>query len=380
MKKLALNLENVTKTFQKDDGYITAVDAVNLQVEEGEMVTFLGPSGCGKTTTLRMVAGFELPTSGAITIRGLDMTNTPVNKRKIGFVFQNYALFPHMSVYNNVAYGLKARGEKDNAIKDKVREALLLVGLKNTENRYPSQLSGGEQQRVALARVIVMEPNLLLMDEPLSNLDAKLRIHMRTEIRKLQKKLGITCLYVTHDQSEALSMADRIVVMNKGKVEQVGTAFEIFSNPQSLFVADFIGQANIIHLEVTSLKDEMLSVTTHNGGTFTARCIVPDHIDKAVESYQVGKDAALVIRPESITVIPYKGGEQSFNAIVTSSIFVGSHVEYELTLENGEMVKAFIPYTNNMQIFNEDERVSFVIDPVNALFLPRKKRRAHDDK
>ncbi|NBK22278.1 MAG: ABC transporter ATP-binding protein [Spirochaetia bacterium] len=375
MKKLALNLENVTKTFQKDDGYITAVDAVNLQVEEGEMVTFLGPSGCGKTTTLRMVAGFELPTSGAITIRGMDMTNTPVNKRKIGFVFQNYALFPHMSVYNNVAYGLKSRGEKDKAIKDKVKEALLLVGLKNTENRYPSQLSGGEQQRVALARVIVMEPNLLLMDEPLSNLDAKLRIHMRTEIRKLQKKLGITCLYVTHDQSEALSMADRIVVMNKGKVEQVGTAFEIYSNPQSLFVADFIGQANIIHLEVTSIKEDMIEVITHNGGTFNARCIVPDHIDKAVESYQVGKDAALVIRPESITVVPYKGGEQSFNAVVTSSIFVGSHVEYELTLENGEMVKAFIPYTNNMQIFNEDERVSFVIDPVNALFLPRKKKK-----
>ena len=374
MKKLALNLENVTKTFQKDDGYITAVDAVNLQVEEGEMVTFLGPSGCGKTTTLRMVAGFELPTSGAITIRGLDMTNTPVNKRKIGFVFQNYALFPHMSVYNNVAYGLKARGEKD--IKDKVREALLLVGLKNTENRYPSQLSGGEQQRVALARVIVMEPNLLLMDEPLSNLDAKLRIHMRTEIRKIQKKLGITCLYVTHDQSEALSMADRIVVMNKGKVEQVGTAFEIYSNPQSLFVADFIGQANIIHLEVTSLNKDMIEVTTHNGGTFSARCIVPDHIDSSVESYTVGKDAALVIRPESITVVPYKGGELSFNAIVTTSIFVGSHVEYELTLENGEMVKAFIPYTNNMQIFNEEERVSFVIDPVNALFLPRKKKKS----
>lgn len=372
MKKLALNLENVTKKFQKDDGYITAVDAVNLQVEEGEMVTFLGPSGCGKTTTLRMVAGFELPTSGAITIRGLDMTNTPVNKRKIGFVFQNYALFPHMSVYNNVAYGLKARGEKD--IKDKVREALLLVGLKNTENRYPSQLSGGEQQRVALARVIVMEPNLLLMDEPLSNLDAKLRIHMRTEIRKIQKKLGITCLYVTHDQSEALSMADRIVVMNKGKVEQVGTAFEIYSNPQSLFVADFIGQANIIHLEVTSIKEDMIEVTTHNGGLFSARCIVPDHIDSSVESYTAGKDAALVIRPESITVVPYKGGEESFNAIVTTSIFVGSHVEYELTLENAEMVKAFIPYTNNMQIFKEDERVSFVIDPVNALFLPRKKK------
>ncbi|MDY0290439.1 MAG: ABC transporter ATP-binding protein [Sphaerochaeta sp.] len=376
MKKLALNLTDVTKTFQKDDGYITAVDKVNLQVEEGEMVTFLGPSGCGKTTTLRMVAGFELPTSGSITIRDQDMTNTPVNKRKIGFVFQNYALFPHMSVYNNVAYGLKARGEKDKDIKDKVKNALLLVGLKDTENRYPSQLSGGEQQRVALARVIVMEPNLLLMDEPLSNLDAKLRIHMRTEIRKLQKTLGITCLYVTHDQSEALSMADRIVVMNKGKVEQVGTAFEIYSNPQSLFVADFIGQANIMHLEVTSLKDEMIEVNTHNGGVFTARCIVPDHIDSSVENYKTGKEAALVIRPESITVIPYKGGEDSFNAVVSSSIFVGSHVEYELTLANNEVIKAFIPYTNKMRIFSEGEEVSFVIDPVNALFLPRKKKKS----
>ena len=375
MKKLALDLNDVTKTFQKDDGYITAVDKVSLQVEEGEMVTFLGPSGCGKTTTLRMVAGFELPTSGSITIRGSDMTNTPVNKRKIGFVFQNYALFPHMSVYNNVAYGLKARGEKDKDIRDKVRDALVMVGLVDTENRYPSQLSGGEQQRVALARVIVMEPNLLLMDEPLSNLDAKLRIHMRTEIRRLQKKLGITCLYVTHDQSEALSMADRIVVMNKGKVEQVGTAFEIYSNPQSLFVADFIGQANIIHLKVTSLAEDVIGVQTHNGGVFSARCIIPDHIDSSVESYEVGKDASLVIRPESLTVIPYKGGEETFNAVVSSSVFVGSHVEYELTLPNNEMIKAFIPYTNNMQIFKEEEQVSFMIDPVNALFLPRKKNK-----
>jgi iron(III) transport system ATP-binding protein len=221
MKKSALELREVTKIFQKGREVVRAVDTVNLTVEQGELVTFLGPSGCGKTTTLRMVAGFELPTGGSITIQGKDMTNTPVNKREIGFVFQNYALFPHMSVFNNVAYGLKSRGEKDAEIRPKVIEALKLVGLQNTENRYPSQLSGGEQQRVALARVIVMEPNLLLMDEPLSNLDAKLRLHMRTEIRKIQKKLGITCLYVTHDQSEALTMADRIVVMNKGKVEQM---------------------------------------------------------------------------------------------------------------------------------------------------------------
>ena len=374
MTKLALKLEDVTKIFKKDNENITAVDSVNLEVQEGEMVTFLGPSGCGKTTTLRMVAGFELPTSGAITIQGSDMTNTPVNKRKIGFVFQNYALFPHMSVYNNVAYGLKARGEKDPQIKEKVKNALMVVGLHNTENRYPSQLSGGEQQRVALARVIVMEPNLLLMDEPLSNLDAKLRIHMRTEIRKLQKKLGITCLYVTHDQSEALTMADRIVVMNKGKVEQVGTAFEIYSNPQSLFVADFIGQANIIHLEISSIEDDMIHAKIPNGGLFSARYIVPEHIENSVVNYEVGKEAALIIRPESITVIPYKEDNETFKALITSSIFVGSHVEYELLLPNKEIVKAFIPYTNNMHIFNEGENVSFVIDPANALFLPRKKK------
>ncbi len=374
MTKLALKLEDVTKIFQKDNENITAVNSVNLEVQEGEMVTFLGPSGCGKTTTLRMVAGFELPTSGAITIQGSDMTNTPVNKRKIGFVFQNYALFPHMSVYNNVAYGLKARGEKDHQIKEKVKNALVVVGLHNTENRYPSQLSGGEQQRVALARVIVMEPNLLLMDEPLSNLDAKLRIHMRTEIRKLQKKLGITCLYVTHDQSEALTMADRIVVMNKGKVEQVGTAFEIYSNPQSLFVADFIGQANIIHLEISSIEDDMIHANIPNGGLFSARYIVPEHIENSVVNYEVGKEAALIIRPESITVIPYKEDNETFKALITSSIFVGSHVEYELLLPNKEIVKAFIPYTNNMHIFNEGENISFVIDPVNALFLPSKKK------
>ncbi|TXT50283.1 MAG: polyamine-transporting ATPase [Spirochaetes bacterium] len=187
------------------------------------------------------VVGFELPSQGNVTIQGADMTRVPVNKRGIGFVFQNYALFPHMSVDQNVAYGLKSRGEKDEAIWPKVKKALDLVGLGATGHRFPNQLSEGEQQRVALARVLVMEPTLLLMDGPLSNLDAKLRIHMRTEIRKIQKKLGITCLYVTHDQAEALTMADRVVVMNKGKVEQVGAPKEIYANPSSLFVADLIG-------------------------------------------------------------------------------------------------------------------------------------------
>ena len=372
MKKSALELRDVTKIFQKGHEVVRAVDAVNLTVEEGEMVTFLGPSGCGKTTTLRMVAGFELPSDGKITIRGKNMTNTPVNKRQIGFVFQNYALFPHMSVYNNVAYGLKARGEKDTAIRSKVLAALDLVGLVKTENRYPSQLSGGEQQRVALARVIVMEPQLLLMDEPLSNLDAKLRLHMRTEIRKLQKKLGITCLYVTHDQSEALTMADRIVVMNKGRVEQIGTPFEIYSNPQSLFVADFIGHANVIHLPVTTCDNEQVTVAIPEGGTFSARALKPQIYSAKDTVYREGEPAALIVRPESIAVIDPDTATDHFSAEVISSIFVGSYIEYELKLRNEAVIKASVSFQTGMKIFDEGETVSLAFDVSNTVFLPGK--------
>lgn len=371
MKTSALELVGVSKIFQKNGEPILAVDSVNLTVEEGELVTFLGPSGCGKTTTLRMVAGFELPTSGRITIQGSEMTNVPVNKRGIGFVFQTYALFPHMSVFNNVAYGLKARGEKGPDIGKKVRQALELVGLGKTESRYPNELSGGEQQRVALARVIVMEPSLLLMDEPLSNLDAKLRIHMRTEIRKIQQKLGITCLYVTHDQSEALTMADRIVVMHKGKVEQIGTPFEIYSNPQSVFVADFIGQANIVTLKILSVEGESLSAQIPNGGIFTARALWPDHLGKDQSIYQIGKDAALIIRPEQIQITEDKQSEDQFPAVVESSMFVGSHIEYVLRLPNDATLKALIPFQVGMHIFEEGEEAYLTCDVTAAVFLPR---------
>lgn len=370
MKKSVLELKDVTKVFHKGHETVHAVDAVNLLVEEGELVTFLGPSGCGKTTTLRMVAGFELPSGGSITIGGEDMTNTPVNKRGIGFVFQNYALFPHMSVFNNVAYGLKSRAEKDDAIKPKVIKALQLVGLEKTENRYPSQLSGGEQQRVALARVIVMEPKLLLMDEPLSNLDAKLRLHMRTEIRKLQKKLGITCLYVTHDQSEALTMADRIVVMNKGKVEQIGTPFEIYSNPQSLFVADFIGQANVVKLEVSTIFDEAVTALIPGGGFYTAKALKPDKYQKTEVIYHTGKPAALIVRPENIQVEAASDDPNHFPARVISSIFVGSHIEYELRLRNNAEIKASVPFSTGMRIFGEDAEVKLLFDASNSAFLP----------
>ena len=367
----ALELRNVTKEFTKDKEKVRAVDEVSLRVEQGEMVVFLGPSGCGKTTTLRMVAGFELPSRGSVTIQGADMTNVPVNKRGIGFVFQNYALFPHMSVDQNVAYGLKSRGERDEAIWPKVKKALDLVGLGSTGHRFPNQLSGGEQQRVALARVLVMEPTLLLMDEPLSNLDAKLRIHMRTEIRKIQKKLGITCLYVTHDQAEALTMADRVVVMNKGRVEQVGTPREIYANPSSLFVADFIGQANTIRLPLLRLEkggdrqEAYAAAALPAGGELRARILRPD---------SAGKDIHLVVRPEKVGVLGPGEAASSHGAIleakVVSTVFVGRHVEYELDLGSLGIISAEQTFDPGSSLFQEGDRVLAAIDPANALFLP----------
>jgi len=223
MKEIALELNNVKKVFEKDGMKLTAVDDTTLSVEKGELVTFLGPSGCGKTTTLRMIAGFERPTSGSITFGGRDMTNVPVNKRGIGFVFQNYALFPHMTIYNNVAYGLKARKENPAVIKKKVVEALALVSLTGTENKYPNELSGGEQQRVALARVIVMDPALLLMDEPFGALDAFTRMNLQDDLIELWQKQKFTAIFVTHDIDEAVYLADRVIVMtpSPGEIKKV---------------------------------------------------------------------------------------------------------------------------------------------------------------
>lgn len=365
----ALELRDVGKEFIKDRETVRAVDGVNLVVEQGEMVVFLGPSGCGKTTTLRMVAGFELPTSGSITIQGKDMTSVPVNRRGIGFVFQSYALFPHMSVERNVAYGLKSRGEAESAIGPKVQAALDLVGLGGAGRRFPGQLSGGEQQRVALARVLVMEPTLLLMDEPLSNLDAKLRIRMRSEIRRIQKKLGITCLYVTHDQAEALTMADRVVVMNRGRVEQIGTPREMYSTPNSAFVADFIGQANIIPLPFLRMEDgDMAVASLPGGGSLRARMIRPGEAD-------AGSGLRLVLRPENVEVCandaaPAAEGMPSLEAVVRAAIFVGRHIEYELDLDGLGSISAEQVFTPDADFFAEGDRVQVRFDPASALFLP----------
>jgi len=243
MTSATIRLDNVTKTF---DGRVLAVDGVTLDIAAGEFFSLLGPSGCGKTTSLRMIAGFELPDSGRVHVAGQDITDLPVHKRDMGMVFQSYALFPHRTVAENVAFGLRMREVPKPEIERRVKAALAQVALTGLEERKPGQLSGGQQQRVALARALVVEPRVLLCDEPLGALDRKLRQQMQFELKELQKRLGVTLVFVTHDQEEALAMSDRIAVMNHGKVEQVGAPTEIYERPRTRFVADFIGEINIL--------------------------------------------------------------------------------------------------------------------------------------
>jgi putative spermidine/putrescine transport system ATP-binding protein len=251
-----LDLTNVTKSF----GQFNAVEAFNLKVEKGELVSFLGPSGCGKTTTLRMIAGFELPTTGTVIINGNDVTFKPPQKRNTGMVFQAYALFPNMNVAENIGFGLKIARKPKDEIKKRVEEVLAIIKMGEYGNRYPYQLSGGQQQRVALARALAIQPQVLLLDEPLSALDAKIRVSLRQEIRAIQQKLGITTVYVTHDQEEALSLSDRVVVMNNAKMEQVGTPFEIYNFPKTEFTAQFVGTLNHISATVRDVANGVLAI------------------------------------------------------------------------------------------------------------------------
>ena len=247
-----LELRQISKYFTARDGSgeVRAVDDVNIDIRQGQFVTLLGPSGCGKTTTLRLIAGFEFPTYGDILLDGKAVNELPPNRRDMAMVFQSYAIFPHLNVFENIAYGLKIKKLSGQEIKRKVSQVLTLTELQGLENRAPNQLSGGQQQRVALARALVMEPKVLLFDEPLSNLDAKLRVQMRSEIRRIQQELGITSVYVTHDQDEAMVLSDLIVIMHKGRIQQADTALEIYRRPHNRFVADFIGRANFLPVEI----------------------------------------------------------------------------------------------------------------------------------
>jgi iron(III) transport system ATP-binding protein len=319
MRQDYLVLKSLVKIFGTGQDVVTAVNNVNIEVREGELVTLLGPSGCGKTTTLRMIAGFELPTSGSVLIDGEDVTTTPPNRRPSTMVFQNYALFPHMNIYQNVAYGLELRKLSKKEIKERVEKLLNLVGLTGMSNRPVAQLSGGQQQRVALARAVVNEPKVLLFDEPLSNLDAKLRIRMRIFIRKIQQDLNITSVYVTHDQEEAMTLSDRIVVMNQGKIEQVGTPEEIYARPRTKFVADFIGkQTNFLPGEVAKKDGEGLKVQVWDKIVFFEN----------QDDFKKGEKVILVVRPEMIELSSREG---TFEGEVSLVTYLGSEVIYEVS-------------------------------------------------
>ena len=292
-----LRLQEISKRF----GSNTVVRQVDLTFSKGEFVTLLGPSGCGKTTLLRMVAGFERPSEGAIFVEGKDITGVPPNQRKIGMVFQSYALFPNMRVSDNIGFGLRIAGLPRDGVRARVKEMLALIGLSDLGHRYPFELSGGQQQRVALARAIAPSPRMLLLDEPLSALDAKIRVSLREEIRSIQRELGITTVFVTHDQEEALSMSDRVVVMNEGRVEQVGTPFEIYSYPHNRFVASFVGTLNVVDATVIDPEHGRIAV---DGQEITTA--------KGVIDARAGDVRSIALRPEAIVL---NGGSEGANTM-----------------------------------------------------------------
>ena len=347
---VAISIENVIKRFGKD----TIINGLSLDVRPGEFFTLLGPSGCGKTTLLRMIIGFNSIEGGEIKIDGKVINNIPTNKRNMGMVFQNYAIFPHMSVRDNVAFGLKNRKVPQDQIESQVDEILKVVKIDHLKKRMPSKLSGGQQQRVALARALVIEPSVLLFDEPLSNLDAKLRVTMRTEIRKIQQKVGITAIYVTHDQSEAMSISDKIIIMSQGRVEQIGTPREIYYHPSSRFVADFIGEANFLDAKVKSVSGEK-AVIDVVGQELEVNNFA--HADS-------GADATLVIRPEGATL-----AEQGLlEATVSLSTFMGSYQYYEVMV--GNMMIQITDYNPvNRRIYEVGEKAYLDFDPKGVYIL-----------
>ncbi len=345
-----LSLENIVKVFppRGGAGEVTAVNGVSLEIEKGELVTLLGPSGCGKTTVLRVIAGFEFPTSGEILLDGKQINMVAPNRRDMSMVFQSYAIFPHLNVYENVAYGLNVMRTPKAELEERMQRVMQLVQLAGFETRAPNQLSGGQQQRVALARALVMEPKVLLMDEPLSNLDAKLREQMRTEIRRIQRELGITSVYVTHDQLEAMTLSDRVVVMNHGVIEQVGTPMEIYRYPRSRFVADFIGRANFVTGEVLGLDEKALMVSIFGK---------PVKLSEREEVYPPGTQVTLVIRPEMIRVSSLSNG---FKGVIRRSAYLGDSIDYEVEV-GGQWLTAVENNPLQLDIFPEGTEVGIDI-------------------
>jgi putative spermidine/putrescine transport system ATP-binding protein len=354
----AIEIAGVSKVY---DGGVRAVDTIEIDIRQGEFFSLLGPSGCGKTTTLRMIAGFETPSDGAIRVDGADITHVPAHKRDMGMVFQNYALFPHRTVAENVAFGLRMRGIDKVTIASKVKAALAMVELAGLEDRRPGQLSGGQQQRVALARAIVIEPRVLLCDEPLGALDKKLRQQMQFELKQLQKTLGLTLVFVTHDQDEALAMSDRIAVMNCGRVEQIGTPVEIYDQPLTRFVADFIGDTNIFRGE---------RVTTGAGPGLA----VGHRLILTLPTSAPGTGVlSVALRPEKIRLSPGDTENAATSSVARGAIestnFLGGAVLYRITLNSGHRVLAQQPNAGAARVYVPGQTVALDWNPTDLVVL-----------
>lgn len=345
MSEKLIRLSNLSMTFEDGE---TILDGINLYINNKEFLTLLGPSGCGKTTTLRIIGGFLTPTSGDVFFNGQRINDVPSYKRKINTVFQRYALFPHLDVYDNIAFGLRLAKLSEEEIDDRVTEMLEIVSLKGFENRRVTSLSGGQQQRVALARALVLEPGVLLFDEPLSNLDAKLRVSMRTEIRRIQQATGITAIYVTHDQSEAMALSDSIIIMNKGVVAQIGSPQEIYYHPNSEFVADFIGEANFLKGRCVALENGCGVLQLADTQVRVA----------ATENMAVGEDYTIVLRPESAGLVP----EGNLKCRVVLSCFMGAYQNYHVMV--GDTLVKLTDYNpKNHRIYQVGETCALTFEP-----------------
>ena len=329
-----IEIDRVTKRF----GDYVAVEDAHFSIGEGEFFSMLGPSGCGKTTTLRMIAGFETPTSGRIVLEGADVSRTPPYKRDVNTVFQNYALFPHMSIFDNVAFGLRTKKQPADVVRRSVMEMLEVVRLPDMADRRPNQLSGGQQQRIALARALVNRPRALLLDEPLGALDLKLRQVMQLELKRIQREVGITFVFVTHDQEEALTMSDRIAVMTQGRVDQIGTPIDIYNRPSTAFVAGFIGTANLLPVRVESQSGDSVTVSTRTDSRFS--------VSAAGQSYTAGSDVTLMVRPERLVPVGAplhgEGSGAAVRATVTSLVFQGPVVRCQVTTDLGAELVAHL--------------------------------------
>lgn len=362
VSSIGVSIRKLTKVFISHDKHdnTVAVDHVSLDINPGELVTLLGPSGCGKTTILRMLSGFTLPTEGSIKIGDMDMTNVPPSKRNVGMMFQSYALFPHLSVFNNVAYGLRVQKRPAEEIEKRVGEVLDMMRIREYADRIPEQLSGGQQQRVALARAVVTAPKILLFDEPLSNLDAKMREYMRDELRKIQQRLGITSIYVTHDQVEAMSISDRVVIMNHGKIEQIGTPHEIYVKPANAFVANFMGKADFAHGTVLSIHGCKAEVEI-----LGARTSMSLNEDVPVKE---NDNVLVMIRPEMFHINP-KG---KFHGTVERATFFGEKMEYEIRIQDIVLVMNDSDFRQN-GTYEVGDAMSVDIDETGLRILPEEK-------